>query len=90
MAQSNFDADVALIAWAAASDLVLAFLPLGLFLPLQLPARVRIGLSILMGLGVIAAVSTILRTMQLPAMKSSDGSCEYSKLLCLLSFSSQY
>ena len=58
--------------WNIVSDFILAFYPVTMFSKLQMAFRVKVGLCVLMGLGIVAAVCGIMRTVLIPLAYSSN------------------
>ena len=63
---------------AAASDLILAIVPMLILWDLQIQMRLKVGLCLLLGLGIVAAAAAILRTWACKFLSSADVSCESS------------
>ncbi|KAI9727463.1 MAG: hypothetical protein M1828_006405 [Chrysothrix sp. TS-e1954] len=77
----NVNYSIFLGSWQATSDFVLALLPIYLIWPLQMDRKVKLGLCCLMGLGVFAAVCTIMRTIYTPQIMAKDVSYVVSNLI---------
>jgi hypothetical protein len=60
------------IAFSSFSDLVLALYPLTFIWNLQVNLRVRFGLAIIMGLGIIATIASIFKTVELKNLATRD------------------
>ena len=65
--------------WNVLSDFTLAFYPILLFYHLQMDRRIKWGVCFLMGLGCVAGVCGIMRTVLIPlAYTSTDETCRQS------------
>ncbi|KAI9656750.1 MAG: hypothetical protein M1821_003389 [Bathelium mastoideum] len=67
--------------WSAFADLCLAVFPCTVFWNLQMPQSRKIGISVLMGLGVIAMACAIVKVTQLPLQKLPDFTWDFFGLL---------
>ncbi|KAJ5894609.1 hypothetical protein N7495_006300 [Penicillium taxi] len=61
---------------AAASDLYLAIIPAAMLIPLKIDAKLKWGLSFLMGCGVFAAAAAIVRAWSANALNNTDSTWE--------------
>ena len=66
-----------LLVWSAVSDLIIALLPAVLVWPLQMPRKIKLGISFLMGLGVFAALSSLMVVYYIKDITSHDASCKF-------------
>ncbi|OOQ84700.1 hypothetical protein PEBR_29028 [Penicillium brasilianum] len=67
--------------WSALCDLILALYPVLFFWNVRLNLRVKIGLCVLMGLGVIACACSIIKTTYLRVLSETDDVTYYLALL---------
>ncbi|KAJ5618513.1 hypothetical protein N7528_006624 [Penicillium herquei] len=70
--------------FSALCDLVLALYPITFFWHVQLDRKVKIGLCILMGLGVVACVCAIVKTTFLNVLDNTDDTTYYMAQLIIL------
>lgn len=70
-----------MLAWNAATDIVLALYPIGIVYHLQMAKKVKIGLCVLMGLGLFTAVCSLVKVYWYKEIKASmDPTCELRSL----------
>lgn len=63
--------------WAALSDFIMASLPALLLWNLQISRKLKVGLSCLMGLGVLAGAAAIVKVINVQKVLTVDQSCKF-------------